>query len=952
MDTKIIKIPNENLDDYLNNFISQSTKINIAVSFFFNSGLNLIIESLKKFKNKKNINIIASNYLNSTEPNALKTLLDLKNQGANVYIYDSENSKKGFHLKCYAFKDDSNNFYRTIIGSSNVSRSAFRISHEINSLSFNEDSYKNFVSEFDQYLKDQYCLELNEDFIKNYELNYKTEENIFLKNEENITRSDIEIIPYKEPNIIQKDALEILNSNRDLGVKKGLVVMATGLGKTILSALDVSNFEPSRMLFIAHREEILNQSFDTFKKFIKGKTFGYYQAQNKEINKNYLFASIQTIGKKSELERFSKNDFDYIIIDEFHHAGAKSYKNLIEYFKPKFMLGLTATPNRSDNVDILQFLGNNLLYKKDLIDGINADLLCNFEYHGINDKHVDYTKITWRGKKFDETELDNNLNTDLRADYIFNSWKKLKQTRTLAFCSSIKQSDFMANFFLKQNIRAVSVHSKSKVNRSDAIAKLKTNEIDIIFSVDLFNEGIDIPAVDTILMIRPTESKIIFLQQFGRGLRKAEGKEVVKVIDFIGNHKSFLEKPSALFGFDLNHNNIRKFINDYENGELELPKNSRVLFDTESIEFMKELTKTKIDIVKMYKEFKDENGERPSASEYYQFIDKISNLKLQYGSWFEFVKNMNDLNKEELEIVNKNKEFLKDLERMKMTKSFKMIVLDLLNKNDFNDYDLDKLSKDSFKYIKETTNLWNEIPSEFKKDQLNDVELKKWNKYWFSNPIKALIESSSRFYSLDNNKIKTNFDKTGNTSSFKKLTKELINYRFISYKISFDLSYVEIGQLNKNHTEQIGKAFSKTDVPKLFKFRGDASGEGYYKMFGHARPPGVPHQFIFITLIKASMAAEHRYHDYFKSDKVFHWQSRKETTQNNDAGLAVINHKSNSEKIHLFVRKMSSINGRTLPFTYCGEIYYKSVNGNAPINVDFELKNPLGEKLKQEFLRL
>ena len=599
MDTKIIKIPNENLDDYLNNFISQSTKINIAVSFFFNSGLNLIIESLKKFKNKKNINIIESNYLNSTEPNALKTLLDLKNQGANVYIYDSENSKKGFHLKCYAFKDDSNNFYRTIIGSSNVSRSAFRISHEMNSLSFNKDSYKNFVHEFEQYLKDQYCLELNEDFIKNYELNYKTEENIFLKNEENITRSDIEIIPYKEPNIIQKDALEILNSNRDLGVKKGLVVMATGLGKTILSALDVSNFEPSRMLFIAHREEILSQSFDTFKKFIKGKTFGYYQAQNKEINKNYLFASIQTIGKKSELEKFSKNDFDYIIIDEFHHAGAKSYKNLIEYFKPKFMLGLTATPNRSDNVDILQFLGNNLLYKKDLIDGINADLLCNFEYHGINDKHVDYTKITWRGKKFDETELDNNLNTDLRADYIFNSWKKLKQTRTLAFCSSIKQSDFLANFFLKQNIRAVSVHRKSKVNRSDAIAKIKTPDIDIIFSVDLFNEGIDIPAVDTILMIRPTESKIIFLQQFGRGLRKAEGKEVVKVIDFIGNHKSFLEKPSALFGFDLNHNNIRKFINDYENGELELPKNSRVLFDTESIEFMKVRTKTKIDIVKM-----------------------------------------------------------------------------------------------------------------------------------------------------------------------------------------------------------------------------------------------------------------------------------------------------------------------------------------------------------------
>ena len=952
MDIKIIKIPDENLDDYINDFIVKSSEIKIAVSFFFNSGLNLFLENLQNYKNKKKISIITSNYLNSTEPDALKTLLSLKKQGANVYVYDSEKSKKGFHLKCYAFKNESNNFYKTIIGSSNVSKSAFQINHEINTLSSNEESHKNFLVNFNSYLEDPCCFELTEEFIKSYEQNYKAENNIFLKKEETENVSDIDIIPYKEPNIIQKDALEILNTNRELGVKKGLVVMATGLGKTILSALDVSNTKPKRMLFIAHREEILTQSYETFQKFINGRSFGYYQGQNKEIDKNYLFGSIQTIGKKSELEKFNKNDFDYIIIDEFHHAGAKSYKNLIEYFNPKFMLGLTATPNRSDNIDILQFLGNNLLYRKDLIDGINANLLSNFDYHGINDKHVDYTKITWRGKKFDEAELDNNLNTEARANYIFESWNKLKQTRTLAFCSSIKQSDFMANFFAKKNIKAVSVHSKSKIDRSDAIAKLKTNEIDIIFSVDLFNEGVDIPAVDTILMVRPTESKIIFLQQFGRGLRKAEGKKVVKVIDFIGNHKSFLEKPSALFGFDLNHNNIRKFIKDYENGKLELPKESRILFDTESIEFMKELTKTKIDIVKMYQEFKDANDERPTASEYYQFIDKISNLKLQYGSWFDFVKAMNDLDSDDLETFNQNKEFLKDLERMKMTKSFKMIVLDLLNKNDFEDYDLEKLSKDSFKYIKETTNLWNEIPSEFKKDNLNSEELKKWNKYWLNNPIKALTETSSKFYKLENNKIKINFSKTTNVSSFKKLTKELINYRFISYKISFDLSYVETGQLGEDYRTQIGKAFSKTDVPKLFKFKGDAASEGFYKMFGHARPPGVPHQFIFITLIKASMAAEHRYHDYFKSEKIFHWQSRKETTQNNEAGLAVINHKKNGETIHLFVRKMSSLNGRTLPFTYCGEISFKSVSGNAPINVDFELQEPLNEKLKQEFLRL
>lgn len=952
MDTKIIKIPEENLDDYINKFIIKSDSINIAVSFFFKSGLDLIIEELRKFKNKNKINIIVSNYLNSTEPEALKILLNLKEAGANVYVYDSNKSGIGFHLKCYSFANSRNNFFKTIIGSSNISRAAFRNSHELNSVSNKKDFYNETNKLLQNIISDENCYELTNDFIKNYELNYNPQKNFLLIDDAKEDLNNIEIIPYKEPNIIQKDALEILNSNRELGVKKGLVVMATGLGKTILSALDVSTFKPKKMLFVAHREEILDQSCETFKKFIQNRTFGFYQGSKKEIEKNYLFGSIQTIGRKNELEKFKKDEFDYIVIDEFHHAGAKSYKNLIEYFEPKFLLGLTATPNRSDNIDILQFLGNNLIYRKDLIDGINANLLSNFDYHGINDKHVDYTKITWRGKKFDEAELDNSLNTEERANYIFESWSKLKQTRTLAFCSSIKQSDFMASFFSKKNIKAVSVHSKSKINRTDAIDKLKSNEIDIIFSVDLFNEGVDIPAVDTILMVRPTESKIIFLQQFGRGLRKAKGKKIVRVIDFIGNHKSFLDKPSALFGFDLNHNNIRKFLKDYENGELELPKESRILFDTESIEFMKELTKTKIDIVKIYKEFKNTNEERPTASEYYQFIDKISNLKLQYGSWFEFVKSMNDLDKEELETFNINKEFLKDLEKMKMTKSFKMIVLDLLYQNDFKDYDFDKLSKDSFRYIKETTNLWNEIPSEFKKDKLNDDELKKWSKYWLNNPIKALTDTSSKFYKLENNQIKINFDKKSNLPILKRLTKELINYRFISYKINFDLSYVELGQLNKDYKAQVGKAFSKTDVPKLFKFTGDATNEGYYKMFGHARPPGVPHQFIFITLIKASMAAEHRYHDYFKSENIFHWQSRKETSQNNDAGLAVINHKANGEVIHLFVRKMSSINGRTLPFTYCGEVNYKSVNGNAPINVDFELTKPLNQKLKQEFLRL
>tara|TARA_B100000787_G_scaffold168958_1_gene158882 strand:- start:127 stop:2982 length:2856 start_codon:yes stop_codon:yes gene_type:complete len=951
MESKLIDIPNNKLDEIINKNIEKSDKILIVVSFVFEKGLGLILDKLKNFHKPSNITIITSNYLKSTEPKALRKLLDLKSLGSKLYLFDSLRSGENFHIKSYYFENEKYDFYSCIIGSSNISFSAFKLSHELNIETRSKKIALEYKDKINNLLSNPHLLELTEDVIHEYEKVYEENKNLIRKFEDEDS-NEITIIPFKKPNIIQIDALEILNSNRELGVKKGLVVMATGLGKTILSALDALAYKPKRLLFIAHREEILKQSLETFEKFIPNKSCGFYQGEKKEIDKDYLFASIQTIGRKLELEKFNKDSFDYIIIDEFHHAGAKSYKNLIEYFKPKFLLGLTATPNRSDNIDILQFLGNNLIYRKDLIDGINANLLSNFEYHGINDKHVDYTKITWRGKKFDEEELNEKLNTIKRAEYIFSNWSGLKLTRTLAFCASIKQSDFMAEYFSKRNIKAVSVHSKSKINRSDAISKLKTKEIDIIFSVDLFNEGIDIPAVDTILMIRPTESKIIFLQQFGRGLRKAEGKKIVRVIDFIGNHKSFLEKPSAILGFDLNHHNIREFIKDYKAGKLIIPKESRVLFDAESIEFMEQLAKTKIDVAKLYNVYKDENNGRPSASEFYQFIDKISNLKLQYGSWFDFIKEMNDLTKEELDCFIKNKNFFKDLEKTKMTKSFKMVVLDLLCKNDFKSYDLTTLSKDSFNYLRETTNLWNEIPLEFKKDSLTKNEEQKWEKYWFKNPIKALLDSSSKFYEVVNNKLITIFDKPSNIKAFKSLSKEIINYRFTSYKISFDLSYVAPGDINKPFQNQIGKAFSKTDVPKLFKFKGDASSEGYYKMFGHARPPNVPHQFIFITLIKASMAAEHRYHDYFKSEKIFHWQSRKETIQENGAGLAVIDHKKNNENIHLFVRKMSSINGRTLPFTYCGKINFKSVNGNAPINVDFELEHTLNNELKQEFLRL
>ena len=763
MESKLIDIPNNELDEIINQNIEQSEKVLIVVSFIFEKGLGLILDKLKKFHNPSNITIITSNYLKSTEPKALRKLLNLKSLGSKIYLFDSLTSNEKFHIKSYYFENEKNNFFSCIIGSSNMSFRAFKLSHELNIEIKDKKISQEYKEKMLNFLSNPYLLDLTEQVIRDYEKVYEENNNMMRKFEDEKS-DDITVIPFKEPNLVQIEALEILKKARnELNQSKGLVVMATGLGKTILAALDVVEFKPKKILFVAHREEILIQSKNAFKNFIPNKKYGFYKAQNKDTENEYIFASIQTIGKKKELEKFKKDNFDYIVVDEFHHVGAISYKQLVKYFEPKFFLGLTATPERTDNVDILQYCGGNLLYQKDLIDGINLKILCNFDYKGIVDKYVDYTKITWRGKKFDEIDLDKNLNTSKRANYIFENWSKHKLTRTLGFCASIKHCNYMRDFFLNKGVKAVSVHSKSETNRAEAIKMLTEKNIDIIFSVDLFNEGVDIPVLDTILMLRPTESKIVFRQQFGRGLRKASNKKILNVIDFIGNHKTFLEKPAALFNFDTDASSLGKFIQDYRNNKLMLPEDSRVFYDPETIDF-------------------------------------------------------------------------------------------------FTKYSL-KIKKDDF----------------------------------------------------------------------------------LKHKV---------GKIEEPLSSQINKSFIKSSVPKIFGY----SKKKYLwnNMLGHIRPRNIQkqyakEQFIFITLQKGNVKKDLQYNDYFKTDKLFHWQSEKGTREDNHHGVAVIDHKKNNSDIHLFVR---SSYAAPRNFVYCGKINFLNGKGSGPFDVDFELEEPLTGDIKEEFLRI
>ena len=958
MVSKLIDIPNHRLDNEIKKYLKNADDVKLAVSFIFVSGIKLIYEDLCNFlERNKTLTIITSNYLKSTEPESLRLLSTLQDKGAKIYFFDSLKANQSFHIKAYAFS--SENHSKVIIGSSNLSISAFMKGIELNVVDSSKETLTDFNNLIENLISNQNTYELTEEIIQIYEDIYKKDENLFIKDEIHKNLQDISPIEFRKPNEAQAEALERILAKRELGINKGLIVMATGLGKTILSVLDVVRFKPKRLLFIAHREEILNHAMDTFRKFIPEKKFGIYKSQTKNADADFIFGSILTIGKKKELEKFSPNHFDYIIVDEFHHAGAKSYNLLLEYFKPKFLVGLTATPNRTDNADILKYLGREIIYEKNLLDGINLGILSHFDYHGINDKYVDYSRITFQRGKFNELELDENLNKFERAEYIYDNWIKLKQTRTLAFCTSIKHCDYMCDFFNKKGIKAVSLHSQSKIERKTAMKQLINLEIEVLFTVDLFNEGVDIPSIDTVLMIRPTESKIIFLQQFGRGLRKANFKNKVVVIDFIGNHKIFFEKPAALLNFNLNPTSLKKFIDGYNSNKnkSELPEGSRIFYDTEVIDFMTEFSQKSIEPEDIYQQHIETHGERPSASEFSTYL-KLSSLRAKYNSWFEFVHSMNSLSEPQIMILNKYKSFFLSLEKTQMTKSFKMVVLDILLKNKFHSMSLKDLSNASFEYLKNTTHLYNEIKSELRFESLNSSNIDKWIKYWMENPVKALTSSMNNYFNFSENKFDFLLPKEDITEDFIDMCKEIIDFRFFDYKANFDISYIKYGEPYKDYSVQIGLAFPKMQVLtdsfiyKNESFKNIAPGQ---TMVGHVIPsPKITtkHQLIFVTLIKSSKPAEHKYNDYFKSKDEFHWQSVKSTSQINKNGKNIISHKKLNVLTHLFVRKLEKANNMTLPFHYCGLVNFIKAEGNNPINVDFKLETPLNDGLSREFLRV
>jgi superfamily II DNA or RNA helicase/HKD family nuclease/SOS-response transcriptional repressor LexA len=762
--------------------IAQASEIDIAVAFVKSTGLRLLLPDLHAAMGAREreadtneqsarVRFLTSDYLGVTDPEALSLLLLLQQEGAHVRVYEA--GAFSFHLKAYIFArfDDGGRLHGTaFVGSSNISRQALQDGLEWNyRISYPGDSgYLEARNRFEELFSDPQSVTLTDEWIRRYRQRR-------IVPTRPIAPGSHEIEAPPVPNQAQKEALDKLAATRREGYKRGLVVMATGSGKTWLAAFDSEEVQARRVLFVAHREEILHQAAETFLRVRPTASVGYYRAEQRDSNVDILCASIQTLGRKSHLGGFGRNHFDYIVIDEFHHASAPSYRRLLQHFEPQFLLGLTATPNRTDEADILSLCDDNLVFKFDLKEGIDSGLLVPFSYFGIFDDSVNYREIPWRNGHFDPTELTNKLATLARARHILANWREHRQKRTLAFCVSIAHAEFMAEQFQLAGVRSTAVHGRSSMSRAEALHLLREGQLEVVFSVDLFNEGVDLPEIDTVLLLRPTESKILFLQQLGRGLRHAPGKDRLVVADFIGNHHSFLHKPQALLNVGPTYRELADFARHLEGGRFALPEGCFVNFDLRWIDFLKSLDSDGPE--REYQALKDYLLRRPTLLEFYRAVGSVQRVRQDFGSWFGFVEHQRDM---EITIPAAASKFLRHIETTGMTKSFKMILLEAFQELDgwAAPPSLPELARQSWKVLQRRPDLRADIPDEF-----SNGESPAWQSYWQRNPVNAWIGGNTKgreaFFEIREGRFCPAF--TAAFESFGDMVQEIVDFRLAGY---------------------------------------------------------------------------------------------------------------------------------------------------------------------------
>ena len=845
----------------------------LSIAFISLSGLATLKQTLLDLQNK-NISgkIITSTYLGFNEPKVFKELLKFNN--LEIRIYDDP--KIGFHPKGYIFK--KNDTYNIIIGSSNLTQNALSINQEWNlklSSTYNNDISKQVLKEFNQQWQNSFPL--TNQWINEYSKTYTKQK----------TETQLRINTKIKPNKMQIAALNALKSIRNENKNKALLISATGTGKTYLSAFDVKAFNPKRMLFVVHRENIAQNAMMSFQKIINNHSFGIFTGNKKETDADYIFSTIQTIHKQEYRKMFDPDDFDYIIIDEVHRAGANSYQELINYFKPKFMLGMSATPERSDDFDIYQMFDYNIAYEIRLQQAMEYDLLCPFHYYGITDLQVN-------GVSLEDKSDFNHLTSQSRVDHIIEQINNYgfsgDRVRGLVFCSRKDEAKELSNLFNQRGYKTVALTGEDDENkRRDAMDKLETDDsvdyLDYIFTVDIFNEGIDIPKVNQVVMLRPTQSAIIFVQQLGRGLRKNDEKDYVVVIDFIGNYERNFLIPIALSGnTNLNKDTLRQFITERN---VLIPGVSTIQFDEISQKrIFESIDHANFNDVKLIKEsyvqLKAKLGRIPHIKDFEKYgaidIQKIFQNK-GLGSYHMFLKKyekeydvqFSSLEEKYLQFISSKLSSAKrvqELEAIKLAIERKVHVNEYLKQQMLDEYQI-QMPEVSYTTIQNI--LTQNFATGSSKDAFKDVPIldTDWN---ISHVFQSLL----------------------NNEEFKRQVLEVIDY-------SIDLYKQEYSQRYQNTDLCLYKKYTYEDVCQLLNWEKNLVplNIGGYKYDQHTNT--LP---VFINYDKEEDIADTiKYTDHFVDPQTLVAMSKSKLKLGSKGMDIFTQAKQRQTIIHIFVRK-------------------------------------------------
>jgi superfamily II DNA or RNA helicase len=892
------------LESEIKKEILSSDKIHFLVSFIKWTGIRIFERELQDFTDRGGqLKIITTSYMGVTDLKAVEYLAGLKNTEVKI-SYNTENER--LHAKAYLFFRETG-FHTGYIGSSNLSRSALTNGLEWNmKITTREVSHiiDKFQKTFDTYWQDkEFEFFQKEQHSEKLRIALKKEKSSDKNN--SLSYFDLRPFPFQEE-ILEKLQSERLIHNR----YKNLIVAATGTGKTVVSAFDYKNFiknnSSAKLLFVAHRREILEQARATFQGILKDNNFGELFVDGIEPEKyDYAFASVQTLNNRINSINLSESFYDFIIVDEVHHIAANSYRPILSRFKPKVLLGLTATPERMDGEDILKDFCNTIAAEIRLPEALNRKLLCPFQYFGITD-NIDLSNVEWKNGRYLPSELTKlYTQNDKRVGDIISSLEKylrdLHEVRALCFCVSQEHAEFMAEKFTLAGFKSDYLISSRSDERDGLRKKFQRKEINYLFVVDIFNEGIDIPDIDTVLFLRPTESLTIFLQQLGRGLRLAEGKDCLTVLDFVGNSRpeyDFEGKFRALIG--KTNTSIQKEIED---DFPHLPLGCTIILERKAKDF----------IIQNIKQATNLNKN--------QLLNKIRNFKFQTTLPLT-LKNFINFYHIPIQYIYKRGNW-------KRLCVLAEQIEDYSQENELEIYRaiskkwLSCISNSYFQFISALA----KVDFQINLNELSDVEKSVCLMLHYD-----IWQNAGGFSSLE--------ESIRSIGKNKALVEEIIEtLEILLDKIDFleteiTLPYSQPLKIHGRYTrEQILAAFGFSSFEKKSSNRE-----------GVADNKELNSELLFIDLVKSEkdFSPTTMYQDYAISETLFHWQSQNSTSEDRGKGLSYINHVKLGKKILLFVRERNEDEfGITMSYVFIGEGIYQKHTSSKPMSITWELKTPM-----------